>query len=94
MEDPPWPVTSGARLVQMLERLPAYRGVLSARAASEQEQPGTVSGVTVGPRSGSDSVAISPSTGSHRDDVERIESTGRNLTGHPALAGLVDYVQV
>jgi hypothetical protein len=82
-------------LIEMLERLPMLNGVLTKRAmleAQEQQPGGAVSGVTVGPTAGaSGSPGYSP-TGSRRE-VEYVESTGAMLTGHPSLAGIVEFAQ-
>jgi hypothetical protein len=87
-----WPDLPSSRIVEMLERLPAMDGALTARAALEAQESGgtgsqTVSGVPVGR-------GASQSGGSGSSEVEHVESTGRTLTGHPAFAGLVEYVKV
>ena len=74
-------------------------GALSARAMAEsQEDNGqSVSGVTVGGGRSTSSSSPGPPRGPSRaggGEVEQVESTGRMLTGHPAIAGLVEYVQV
>lgn len=75
---------STPRLLEMLERLPAYDGALSARSMQEaQSEQGSVSGVRVGGGSSA------PST-----QIEEIGSSGAELTSHPALAGMVEYVKV
>jgi len=89
------PDLPSARLIEMLERLPLMHGALSARATAEaQASQGTVSGVTVGAGPGGSSGPQSSATGSRRDDVEQVESSRAVLTGHPAIAGLVDFAQV
>lgn len=85
----------------MLERLPLLDGILTRRAMLEaqDQDPSTVSGVTVGASPGVGSPTRSSPTGSPRTaggqgEVEYVDSTGPALTGHPALAGLVDFTQV
>lgn len=84
----------------MLERLALMNGALTTRITAEAQQSqqsnGAVSGVPVGNQAGS-GTGGSPSTvpfPSGRGDVETVESTGAALTGHPAFAGLVEYVKV
>jgi hypothetical protein len=89
---------SAARLIEMLERLPLLDGILTKRAMLEAQEggQGQVSGVTVGSRPGPGSPTPYSPTGSRTSegDVEVVESSGRVLTTHPALAGLVDFAQV
>ena len=82
----------------MLERLPLLNGILTNRATIEaQEQEAGVSGGTAEPAgSRSSSTRYSPAGTRSRtgSEVEHVESSKAMLTGHPALAGLVDYVAV
>ncbi len=76
-----FPEIDSGRLFEMLERLPLYDGALTARANEENRRHGTGTNTGTHP--------------SYYDGTrEEIGSSGAELIGHPALAGLIEYKQV
>ena len=95
MDEQILPDCPAARLLEMLERLPLMNGALTARATAESQQgQGSVSGVTVGAASSTGFSKTGSPRGPASNGVEQVDSSGAMLTGHPALAGLVEYVKV